>query len=142
MSNEVKDVEVDWERRLMYITCGNDVMVRDMLARKEIGRLRGHITPVTCLTSSNDRKMIVSVGGEGSVRRWNAESEECIGEALEAHEGMVRSSVLSDDKKLLVSSGGDGLIRRWNAESGEFVGEALEAHEGWFNCSALSNDLK
>lgn len=134
MRNVVHDVVIDWERSVMYITRGNDVLVKDMLIRKEIRRLRGHVGLVRGLVLSHGGKLIVSEGDAKVIHPWDTESGNCIGEAVEGHKRGVNCLALSKKGKLIVSAGGcEGTILRWDAKSGECMGEALEDHEVWVN---------
>ncbi|MGH3978553.1 MAG: P-loop NTPase fold protein, partial [Pseudonocardiaceae bacterium] len=80
------------------------------------------------------RTLIVSGGGDGVLRRWDAGTGQPVGEPLAGHTGAidaVTAARLDDDRTLIISGGGDGVLRRWDAGTGRPVGEPLAGHTGW-----------
>jgi len=67
------------------------------------------------------RAVIVSGEGDGTVRRWDAETGAPIGELLTGHQGWVRSVTLGmvAGRAVIVSGGDDGTVRLWNAATGD-----------------------
>jgi WD40 repeat protein len=69
---------------------------------------------------SPDGTRLLSGGGDGSVRVWDAVSGEPVHQ-LTGHSGVVWGVAWSPDGTRLLS-GGDGSVRVWDAVSGEPVG--------------------
>ena len=79
---------------------------------------------------------MVSGGGDGSVRRFDAETGEPIGYPIispEGHTGPVLSVTaarLADGRAIVVSGGDDGTVRRFDAETGEPAGQPIGGQAG------------
>jgi WD40 repeat protein len=68
---------------------------------------------------------LVAVGGEDSVRIWDAETGELRAGPMEGHEGGVANVVFSPDGSRLISSGADSTVRVWDVGTGQQDGEPL-----------------
>ena len=78
---------------------------------------------------SPDGTKLASGGYDNTVRIWNAETGEQIGEPLRGHTGFVMSVAWSPDgTKLASGSYGDNTVRIWDAQTGEQIGEPLRVH--------------
>jgi WD40 repeat protein len=64
--------------------------------------------------------VLVSGGGDGALRWWDVQSEECV-RVREAHQGTVQSLRRSPDGAKLASCGDDGAIMLWDLHSGEHL---------------------
>ncbi|KAL0945873.1 hypothetical protein HGRIS_012156 [Hohenbuehelia grisea] len=91
---------------------------------------------------SPDGKHIVSGSNDTTIRIWDTESGQQVGDALSGHTGWVRSVAFSPDGKHIVSGSDDTTIRIWDTESGQQVGDALSGHTGWVRSVAFSPDGK
>jgi WD40 repeat protein len=71
--------------------------------------------------------VVVSGGGDGIIRRWDARTGRPIGEPLEAHKDSVKSVAIGviDGEPAIVSVGAEGTIRRWDARTGRPIDEPL-----------------
>ena len=77
--------------------------------------------------------VIVSGGGDGTVRVWRLADGTPVGEPLTGHTGAVKAvavGALPDGTPVIVSGGGDGTVRVWRLADGAPVGEPLTGHTG------------
>jgi hypothetical protein len=75
-----------------------------------------------------DGEVVVSGGGDGMVRVWEAATGAAL-QVLKGHSGSVQSVALGRlrDREMVISSGDDGTVRVWNAANGEVL-QVLEGH--------------
>lgn len=71
--------------------------------------------------------VIVTVGADGTIRRWEAGSGAAIGVPIEGCSGELNAVALGEVKgrAVIITSGEDGTVRRWDAKSGEAIGAPL-----------------
>ena len=77
--------------------------------------------------------VIVSGGGDGTVRVWRLADGTPVGEPLTGHDGAVNAvaaGALPDGTPVIVSGGDDGTVRVWRLADGTPVGEPLPGHDG------------
>ena len=77
--------------------------------------------------------VIISGGGDGTVRVWRLADGTPVGEPLTGHDGMVgavAAGALPDGTPVIISGGGDGTVRVWRLADGTPVGEPLTGHHG------------
>jgi WD40 repeat protein len=77
---------------------------------------------------SPDGKQIVSGSHDKTIRLWNAELGEMIGQPLRGHSDEVNSVAFSPDGKRIISGSADDTIRLWDVGLGEATGEPLRGH--------------
>jgi WD40 repeat protein len=97
---------------------------------------------VLSVAFSPDGKHIVSGSYDNTVRVWDAESGQAIGEPLQGHSNSVLSVAFSPDGKHIVSGSYDNTVRVWDAESGQAIGEPLQGHSDSVYSVAFSPDGK
>jgi WD40 repeat protein len=75
--------------------------------------------------------VIVSGGGDGTVRIWELAGGAPIGEPLRGHEGAVSAVAVGelDGRPVIVSGGYDGTVRIWELAGGAPIGEPLRGHD-------------
>ena len=81
----------------------------------------------------HDRPVIVSGSWDETVRVWDLESGEPLGQPLEGHRDLVFDVTLGerkDGRRIIVSGSVDKTVRVWDLESGEALGRPLEGHGG------------
>ena len=74
------------------------------------------------------------------MRRWDASTEEAIGEPMDVYSSLVTTVVVSDDGRLIVTEGRDTSIRRCDARTGKAIGKPIEGHSGDISTLAISTD--
>ncbi|KAJ3733215.1 hypothetical protein DFJ43DRAFT_242886, partial [Lentinula guzmanii] len=104
--------------------------------------LKGHADDISAVVFSPDGKRIVSGSVDKSIRIWNADTGEAIGDPLQGHLGGVTSVAFSPDGKRIVSGSADKSINIWNADTGEAIGDPLKGHSGGVTSVAFSPDSK
>ncbi|KAJ3978738.1 WD40 repeat-like protein [Lentinula detonsa] len=104
--------------------------------------LKGHTQGTDAVAFSPDGKRIVSGSWDESIRIWNADTGEAIGDPLQGHLYGVSSVAFSPDGKRIVSGSLDSSIRIWNADTGEAIGDPLQGHLYGVSSVAFSPDGK
>jgi WD40 repeat protein len=90
------------------------------LAQKQEPRLVlpvGHVSFITSIKYSNDKKYFLTSSADATVRIWEAGSKkELI--TLSGHSDIVNNGEFSPDNKHVITSSNDGTVRIWNIENG------------------------
>ena len=90
----------------------------------------GHTGYIWSVAFSPDGSRIVSGSSDTTLRLWDADSGQQIGEPLSGHTGTVLSVAFSPDGSRIVSGSDDTTLRLWDADSGQQIGEPLSGHTG------------
>jgi WD40 repeat protein len=89
-----------------------------------VGEPLENASAVLSIAYSPDGRRIVSGSSDNTVRIWDVESGEAVGEPLRGHTGSLRSVAYSPDNQHVVSGSDDATIRIWDAgielENGEY----------------------
>ena len=91
------------------------------------------------VTFSPDGTRIASGSDDFTVRLWDAQSGQPVGE-LTGHTDKVFGVAFSPDGTRIVSSGADHTVRLWDARTGEPIGQPLAGHTNWVSSVAFSPD--
>ena len=89
---------------------------------------------------SRDGLRIASGGDDNTVRIWNADTGQPIGNPLTGPTGPVNSVAFSPDGHRIASGGDDSTVRIWNADTGQPIGNPLTGPTGPVNSVAFSPD--
>ena len=83
---------------------------------------------VKSVAFSSDGTRIVSGGGDGIIRLWDASTGKQIGEPFTGHSEDVNSVAFSPDGVMIVSGGDDRTIRLWDASTGQQIAIFLTSY--------------
>jgi WD40 repeat protein len=75
-----------------------------------------------------------------TLRLWDANNEQIIGQPLKGHESFVNSVAFSPDGARIISGSADKTLRLWNAFTGQPIGPPLKGHLGEVSSVAFSPD--
>jgi len=103
--------------------------------------LFGHTGPVNSVAFSHDSKCVASGSDDETVRVWDAEIGEAIGEPFRGHNSRVQSVAFLHDGKRLVSGSDDRTIRVWDVEGGEPVSSSHPQSSGIYILIRLVNEF-
>ena len=98
--------------------------------------ISGHGSGVDAVAAGalpDDTPVIISGGGDGTIRVWRMADGTPAGEPLRGHDGGVRAvaaGALPDGTPVIISGGEDGTIRVWRMADGTPAGKPLRGHDG------------
>ncbi|CAG7849595.1 SubName: Full=Uncharacterized protein {ECO:0000313/EMBL:CCA76115.1} [Serendipita indica DSM 11827] len=87
--------------------------------------LRGHEGAVYAVGFSPDGSRIVSGSSDKTLRLWDVDTGQPVGEPLRGHGDWVRAVGFSPDGSRIVSGSSDKTLRLWDVDTGQPVGEPL-----------------
>ena len=102
--------------------------------------LQGHTFSVLSVAFSQDGRHIVSGSHDRTIRVWDAQTGDQVGNPLQGHTDSVWSVAFSQDGRHIVSGSGDRTIQVWDAQTGDQVGNPLQGHTSSVWSVAFSQD--
>jgi len=96
------------------------------LDTKAKGVLTGHTDLVPALAVSSDGHVLATGSKDTTVRLWDLETQDQIGEALTGHRDLVRDVAFSPDGTVLASASLDDTVRLWNVKTRTQIGSPLQ----------------
>jgi WD40 repeat protein len=89
---------------------------------------------------SPDGKLLVTGGGDGAVKFWDAKTGKPNGRSFIGNPGWIRSLSFDPTGRLLLTAGTDGLIRLWDVKARTEYGAPLPGLEGQETHAAFTPD--
>ncbi|CCA76159.1 related to WD40-repeat protein (notchless protein) [Serendipita indica DSM 11827] len=102
--------------------------------------LRGDQGSIWAVAFSPDGSRIISGSLDKTIRVWDSDTGQALGEPLRGHEHGVTTVGFSPDGSLIVSGSEDKTIRLWEMDTGRPLGEPLRGHEDCVAVVAFSPD--
>ena len=93
----------------------------------------GEVSAVAAGALPDGTPVIISGGGDGTVRVWRLADGAPLGEPLRGHDGTVgavAAGALPDGTPVIISGGHDMTVRVWRLADGTPVGQPLRGHQG------------
>ncbi|KIJ64178.1 hypothetical protein HYDPIDRAFT_28621 [Hydnomerulius pinastri MD-312] len=101
------------------------------------GPIKGHEVTIRSVlwSPTSNGKYLFSVSFDKTIRKWDTETWETVGEPWQGHTSYIHSVALSPDGALIASTSSDTTLRFWNTDSGESVGEPVGHDLGQSPCA-------
>lgn len=110
--------------------CSNGLQIWNLKSKKITNKIyTGYTSQVLSVSFSDDGKKIVTGGADKTIRIWDSETGQQIGETMVGHEAGVTSVLfLEKEKKVVSCCSIDKTIRLWDVETGKQIGKPLFCH--------------
>ena len=131
-----------WRRKTRYPVARTPRIEYGLLQKVTINSLRLERFPdaIDALAFTPDFQRIVTEGGDGLVRIWDADTEQEVCHPLTGREDAVDCVVMRINGNQIVSGSLDMTVRLWNAERGTETCRPLLGHENAVTCAAINHN--
>jgi WD40 repeat protein len=121
------------------MTAQNSLLSSVQMSR-EVNRLQRHTNWVTSVAFNSDGKRIVSGSWDKTLRLWDAQTGEPIGQLLQGYKDDISSFAFSPDGKRIVIGGGGGTLQLWDIQTRQPIGQLLQGHTSYITSVAFNSD--
>jgi len=118
----------------------DEALQTEYLKFRQLIFLRQQSAPILAVAISPDGKRIVSGSWDKTLRLWDADTGQPVGQPLAGHSDWVNSVAFSPNRQRIVSGSFDNTLRLWNADTGLPIGQPLAGHSDWVFSVAFSPD--
>ncbi|RHZ15982.1 hypothetical protein DYB26_013455, partial [Aphanomyces astaci] len=109
-------------KRLQLVSASDDSTVRvwDLVAQKEVGCIKDHMSPATTVAFSNDGYTLLSSGRDKVINFWDLRKQVLVKTVLahESIEGLVVLPSPPSDGIVFATAGEKGIVKQWKLSSG------------------------
>jgi WD40 repeat protein len=106
---------ISWDGRLIaFLDADNVIVLWDVVGRRTLHRVRGHMANVTALAFCPDGLTLASVGNDARVMLWDVVSGESKA-VLRGHTSAIMSIAFSSDGRVLATADETRQVRLWRA---------------------------
>lgn len=127
---------------LTVVFAGYDGKIRflDAERRTLVGQIDAHGDWINGVEISKDGKLIVSSGGDQSIKLWETTTLIQIGEPLIGTNSWINSVKITSDSRYIISAGDDAAIRIWDIANNQMACEPYYGHSARINEIDVSFD--
>lgn len=119
----------------------NDVNIYSIAKADITTTLTGHIDWITSVSTSLDRKRIVSGSADHTVRIWEFQPKDIKCKILDGHTASVNSVSLSQNGRWLASGSDDRTVRLWDCNKEKVIAtQIFRGHTKPVTCVSISSD--
>ncbi|CAE6415401.1 unnamed protein product [Rhizoctonia solani] len=134
------DISPNDEQLVSSASGDTGIRVWDMRNGHLLRILEGHLGAVMFVKFSPDGTRIASCSRDATLRLWDTESGQAIGDPFKGHTKIVLCVVFSPDGTRLLSAGHDNTICMWDSQKGKIILGPLRAHTNYVMRVAFSPD--
>lgn len=102
--------------------------------------IRGHEKKISAIVFSPDGLRVISSAEDSTVRIWDLETGQMLGEPLRGHTEGVNCVAVSPDGSCIASGSKDRSIRLWDPENNSAIGDPMRGHSSWVSSLSFSPD--
>lgn len=139
--NSIETIAVSPDNSTIF-AAGYDGKIRlfDVKNRTLIGQTEAHGDWINGIEISNDGKLVVSAGGDQSVRLWESNTLMPLGEPFIGTNSWINSVKVTSDSQQIISAGDDAAIRVWDVVQKRMICEPYYGHTARINEVDVSTD--